>query len=110
MRHNKNYGIDGAFNLDSSWLNGASFLINIDNNVSAVHAELECGTFKALKPELDMISIGPDLKDGHTIKETLYLSSIPKVWYLLEGILEDYPELEISRYAKKKNLINSEKN
>ena len=59
--------------------------------VSAVHAGLECGTFKKLKPELDMISIGPDLVDGHTIKETLYLSSLPKVWHLLEGILKDYP-------------------
>ena len=27
-------GMDGAFNLDSSWLDGASFLINIDNEVS----------------------------------------------------------------------------
>lgn len=34
-----------------------------------------------------MISIGPDLKDGHTPAETLYLDSIPKIWRLLEGIL-----------------------
>ena len=50
-------------------------------------AGLECGTFKALKPDLDMISIGPDLADVHTIKETLYLNSVPRVWRLLEGIL-----------------------
>jgi dipeptidase D len=31
--------------------------------VSAVHAGLECGTFKKLKPDLDMVSIGPDLTD-----------------------------------------------
>lgn len=58
--------------------------------VSAVHAGLECGTFKKLKPDLDMVSIGPDLTDWHTIKETLYLNSIPKVWRLLEGILVEY--------------------
>ena len=51
-----------------------------DIEVLAVHAGLECGRFAALKPDLDMISIGPDLTDGHTIKETLYLNSIPKVW------------------------------
>ncbi|MDO4891058.1 MAG: M20/M25/M40 family metallo-hydrolase, partial [Coriobacteriaceae bacterium] len=34
--------------------------------VAAVHGGLECGTFKVLKPDLDMISIGPDLKDVHT--------------------------------------------
>ena len=58
--------------------------------VSAVHAGIECGTFKKMKPELDMVSIGPDLMNGHTIKETLYLNSIPKVWHLLEGILKNY--------------------
>ena len=58
-----------------------------DIEVAAVHAGLECGTFKALKPDLDMISIGPDLKDVHTPGETLFLNSIPKTWHLLEGIL-----------------------
>lgn len=55
--------------------------------VLTVHAGLECGTFKALKPDLDMISIGPDLADVHTVKETLYLNSVPRIWHLLEGIL-----------------------
>ncbi len=58
--------------------------------VAAVHAGLECGTFKKIKPELDMVSIGPDLEDGHTINETLYLNSIPRIWRLLEGILAGY--------------------
>ena len=58
-------------------------------NVVAVHGGLECGTFKKLKPDLDMISIGPDLKDVHTPNEVLYLNSIPKIWRLLEGILAE---------------------
>ena len=53
----------------------------------AVHVGLECGTFAKLNPKMDMISIGPDLKDVHSPAETLYLHSIPKVWKLLEGIL-----------------------
>ena len=55
--------------------------------VVAVHAGLECGTFAKLNPELDLISIGPDLKDVHSPKETLYLNSIPKTWNLLQEIL-----------------------
>ncbi len=55
--------------------------------VAVLHAGLECGTFKTLKPELDMISIGPDLSDPHTIHEKLHLDSVPKVWRLLEGLL-----------------------
>ena len=63
---------------------------NKDIRVSAVHAGLECGTFKKIKPDLDMISIGPTLSDGHTINETLDLNSIPITWRLLEGILKEY--------------------
>lgn len=55
--------------------------------VAAVHAGLECGTFQTLNPNLDMISIGPDIAGAHTINETLYLDSIPKVWTLLKGLL-----------------------
>ena len=54
--------------------------------VLAVHAGLECGCFKEKNPDLDMISIGPDLKDVHTPNEVVYLNSIPKTWHLLEGI------------------------
>ena len=60
-----------------------------DIKVVALHAGPECGCFKNMKPDLDMISIGPDLSDVHSIKETLYLNSIPKVWHLLEGILKN---------------------
>ena len=54
--------------------------------VVAVHAGLECGTFKALSLDIDMISIGPDITDAHSIKETLYLKSVPKIWHWLEEI------------------------
>ena len=64
-----------------------------DAEVVAVHAGVECGRFKNLKKELDMISIGPDITDAHTIRETLYLNSIPRIWNLLEGILEAYPNI-----------------
>ena len=55
--------------------------------VSALHAGLECGTFKLLNPELDMISIGPDISDAHTIRETLSLASVPVTWNLLAQML-----------------------
>ena len=66
---------------------------NEDVEVVAVHAGVECGTFKKLNKELDMISIGPDITDAHTIRETLYLKSILRIWNLLEGILQDYPNI-----------------
>lgn len=62
-------------------LNGESI------KVEALHAALECGTFSKLNPSLDIISIGPDIHNVHSPKETLYLNSIPKTWNLLKGIL-----------------------
>lgn len=36
-------------------------------------------------PRLDMISLGPDVKDVHTVNETLYLQSCKK---MLETLIE----------------------
>lgn len=53
--------------------------------VAAIHAGLECGLISDKIPELDCISYGPDMKDIHTTKEVLSISSTQRVWeYLLE--------------------------
>ena len=36
---------------------------------------------------IKMIAIGPDITDVHPTQETLYLSSAPKLYNLLKGIL-----------------------
>lgn len=61
-----------------------------DIKVSALHAGIECGTFKKANPNLDMISVGPDLKEAHTINETLYINTMPRIWHLIEEIIEKY--------------------
>ena len=43
--------------------------------VCAIHAGVECGMIYKKMPHLEMISIGPDLENVHTVKETLYLKS-----------------------------------
>lgn len=55
--------------------------------IDAAHAGLECGTFAEYNPDMEMISIGPDIDSPHTIRETLTLSSIKIVWDALEKIL-----------------------
>ena len=52
-----------------------------------VHAGLECGTFAVYNPDLEMISLGPTIYDAHTTNERLEISSIDRVWKLLEEIL-----------------------
>lgn len=53
--------------------------------VCAIHAGVECGMIYEKLPHLDMISLGPDVKDVHTVNEKLYLSSCKR---LLNTLLE----------------------
>ena len=57
-------------------------------NVCVIHAGLECGLFAEKLPQLDMISIGPDMKDIHTPAEKLSVKSVEKVWRYLVALLE----------------------
>lgn len=53
--------------------------------IEAVHAGLECGLFAEKLHGIDMISIGPDIKNVHSPDEMMSISSVKRVWeYLLE--------------------------
>ena len=52
--------------------------------IEVIHAGLECGILSGKKPDLDCLSIGPDLENVHTIRERMSISSVKNVWaYLL---------------------------
>lgn len=55
---------------------------------SAIHAGLECGILSEKNPELDLISIGPDMKDIHTTRERLSVESSVRVYKTIERCLE----------------------
>lgn len=55
--------------------------------VRAVHAGLECGLFLEKYPQLDMISIGPQMYGVHSPEERLSISSTQKCWQWLLKIL-----------------------
>jgi len=53
--------------------------------VRAIHAGVECGLFVSKMPDLDCVSIGPNMQNIHTTEEELSISSTQRVWnYLLE--------------------------
>jgi dipeptidase D len=64
-------------------------LYNKDSKVKAIHAGLECGLFLEKYPNLDMISIGPDMTDVHSPDEKMKISSVGKFWDFLVKILEN---------------------
>lgn len=56
-----------------------------DMEVVITHGGLEGGVFFQKNPNLDIISIGPDMTGAHTPKETLSISSTERVYnYLVE--------------------------
>ncbi len=54
----------------------------------AVHAGLECGYFVAKNPNMDIVSIGPDVTGAHTTLEKLAVNSIDKAYRVLLGTLD----------------------
>ena len=58
-----------------------------DPQIVAIHAGLECGLFMSKIPDLDCVSIGPDMKNIHTTNETLSISSVKRVWEYLVALL-----------------------
>lgn len=58
--------------------------------LEAIHAGLECGILMGKIPELDCVSIGPDLENVHTAEESMSIKSVGRVWkYLLEVLTEN---------------------
>lgn len=53
------------------------------------HAGLECGLFNEKLPGLDSVSIGPNMKDIHTPRESLSISSTQRLWSYLVELLKE---------------------
>lgn len=60
--------------------------------VRAIHAGLECGLFLEKYPYLDMISIGPTLRNVHSPDERIEIKTVEMWWKHLLDILLNAPE------------------
>lgn len=56
--------------------------------VTAVHGGLECGLIGDRIPGMDMVSFGPEIRGPHAPGERVQVSSVPKFWRLLSGVLD----------------------
>ena len=64
-------------------------LFNEDMQVTVIHAGLECGAISTHYPNLDMISIGPNIYDVHTPKEKMEIASVEKYYKYLVELLKN---------------------
>lgn len=56
--------------------------------VEVIHAGLECGLIGNVQPGMDMISLGPTIKDPHCPDERLHIPSLDKLWTFLLELLK----------------------
>ncbi len=59
-----------------------------DAIVDVIHAGLECGIIASKLPGLDVISVGPDMRDVHSPDERLNLASVEVFWQTIEKMIE----------------------
>ncbi|HPA13824.1 MAG TPA: aminoacyl-histidine dipeptidase [Desulfobacterales bacterium] len=65
-------------------------LFNRNPEVKIIHAGLECGIIGSKYPGMDMISIGPTIKNPHSPDEKLFIPSIAPVRNFIAELLESY--------------------
>ena len=66
-------------------------LYNVYPEVKAIHAGLECGLFLEKYPELDMISMGPTIRNAHSPDEKVEIASVAKWCDSFVKLLENLP-------------------
>ena len=57
--------------------------------IQAIHAGLECAFFSLYYPDMEMISLGPDVRGGHSPDERLNIRSVSKIWKFLLTLLKN---------------------
>ena len=62
--------------------------------VEGIHAGLECGILLQKMPDLDIVSMGPEIQDIHTVKERLSISSAKRNYDYLLDVLSALAEME----------------
>ena len=59
----------------------------------AIHAGLECGLFLALDSNLQVASIGPNIRNAHSPDEYVEIASVGIIWNIIKKIIENMGSL-----------------
>ncbi|MGR6979910.1 aminoacyl-histidine dipeptidase [Testudinibacter sp. P27/CKL/0425] len=66
-------------------------IINQEPLIQVIHAGLECGLLKKQYPQVDMVSIGPTIRNAHSPDEKVHIPAVAIYWRLLTALLADIP-------------------
>ena len=64
-------------------------IMGVDVQTVVIHAGLECGIIKSRIPEMDIISVGPNMRNIHTPDEALDLNSCARLFEVLKAVLSE---------------------
>lgn len=74
--------------IQSIYTESSKACLGNEGKIIGIHAGLECGLLSEKIPEMDMLSIGPNMYDIHTPKERLSLSSAARTCDLVLDMLK----------------------
>lgn len=66
---------------------------NKEAKLEAIHAGLECGYFAKKIPDVDIISLGPNIYDVHSPKEKMQLDSADRMYDYVVALLKEMVQL-----------------
>lgn len=75
--------------LQKVYLNTWKTLFDCEARVIGIHAGLECGLFMEKIPDMDIISIGPDIRNLHCPAELVTISSMERLYALVLEMLKN---------------------
>lgn len=66
-------------------------LLGYEAQIKVIHAGLECGLLKKTYPNVDMVSIGPTIRNAHSPDEKVHIPAVKIYWDLLIELLKNIP-------------------
>ncbi|QPB41680.1 beta-Ala-His dipeptidase [Rodentibacter haemolyticus] len=64
-------------------------LLGKQPEIKVIHAGLECGLLKEHYPHIEMVSIGPTIRNAHSPDEKVQISAVEMYWGILVRVLGD---------------------
>lgn len=66
-------------------------ILGQEPEIKVIHAGLECGLIKKNYPDMDIVSIGPTIKNAHSPDECVDIQSVDVYWQLLTQMVANSP-------------------
>ena len=66
-------------------------VLGYEPTIKVIHAGLECGLLKKIYPNMDMVSIGPTIKNAHSPDEKVHIPAVQIYWSLITKLLAEIP-------------------